>query len=118
MLLAKATGVLLDAEHPETGKNVLCLMKETAIGQEPIILGHNLNESLDTIGEEDAKLLIRETSNVLKEKYKHISTHDSAIEAIKSELNKIQVSFNNNPLNPTVKRFKDAGLKAIEILKN
>lgn len=117
MLLAKATGVLLDAEHPETGKNVLCLMKETAIGQEPIILGHNLNESLDTIKEDDAKLLMRETSNVLKEKYKHISTHDSLIEAIKSELNKIQVSFNNNPLNPTVKRFKEAGLKAIETLK-
>jgi hypothetical protein len=118
MLLAKATGVLLEAEHPETGKNVLCLMKETAIGQEPIILGNTLNESLEIISEEDSKILMRETSIIIKEKYKHISTHDSAIEILKNELNKIQISFNNNPLNPTVKRFKDAGLKAIEILKN
>jgi hypothetical protein len=118
MLLAKATGVLLDAEHPETGKNVLCLMKKDELSEEPLPLGTNLIEALDTIGEEDAKLLMRETSNILKEKYKHISTHDSAIEAIKSELREIQLAFNNNPLNVTVKRFKEAGLKAIEILKN
>jgi hypothetical protein len=118
MLLSKSIGVLLDAEHPETGKNVLCLMKETVIGTEPIILGKDLNESLDLISEEDAKLLIRTTSNLLKEKYRHINTHDEVVENIKKELGKIQSSFNNNPLNPTVKRFKEAGLKAIEILKN
>jgi len=118
MLLAKVTDILLEAEHPETGKNVLCMMKETLVSTDPVPLGKDLIESIELLSEEDAKLLIRSTSNVLKNNYRHISTHDEIVEKIKNELNKIQVSFNNNPLNATVKRFKEAGLKAIEILKN
>jgi len=116
LLLGKACGTILDAEHPETGRMVICLMKETELGDEPIILGNNLWESLDKLDSELSHLLITKTKEKLSQSYKHVSTHETLKQNIKQELGLIQQSFNNNPLNSTVKRFKESGLKALEIL--
>ncbi len=118
LLIAKAINVVLDAEDPVTGRNILCLMKETALGDEPVPLGNNLPESLNMLDNDTSFLLQSQTENKLKESYMHIRTHDEIIKKIKEELSSVQIMFNNNPLNPVVKRFKDAGLKALEILNN
>ena len=91
-------------------------MKETELGDEPIILGNNLWESLDKLDSELSHLLITKTKEKLSQSYKHVSTHETLKQNIKQELGLIQQSFNNNPLNSTVKRFKESGLKALEIL--
>jgi hypothetical protein len=116
LLLGKACGVVLDAEHPETGRRILCIMKKTELFDEPIILGSNLSESLNNLDNELSFLLKSQTKSMLSENFKHISTHDEIKQNIKEELNSIQILFNNNPLNPTVKRFKDAALEALNIL--
>jgi hypothetical protein len=118
LLLGKASGIVIDAVNKETGKNVLCLMRKTAVGDDPIILGFNLTEALEKLNDENSHILISQTEKRLKENYMHISTHEELIQKIKLELDQLQQSHNNNPFNPIVKKFKESGLKAIEILNN
>ena len=116
-LIAKATGLIKQFENPETGLNVLCMTIPSTF-DEVIEFDKTLDTSIQKINTDNATIITNEVLKELRNDYKHIEKQKELIQKMVDEVNEIQNRFDNNPLNVVVKRFKQAGQEAINIINN